>query len=499
MSIPNVIIIISDNGANAAVQIPQSNIQVVMGCAAGWTSATPSAPIAISSPSSLLTNFTAGPLVEAAGLVCQAGGTAICVALPITTTGTATAVTATVPGGSSSTATVTLDGTVGAFDDYYVRVKCLTMGTIGSPGIQYQVSLDAGRNYGPLLNLATSGIATLTNTGVTVTFGSGTMKAGDYWSFSTKAPAWNDAGVTAAVAVLAASQYALAGWGSLHLVGVSSSGNTGNLETLLDGITSQYIFTRALTSARDASPPVVWGGSGETETAWISSIETNFSAAATKRVCVGAGYYNTPSPFPNAVAGLPFYRRSLTWSDAVRRVLVPTQRRGGRVKDGPLANIVVNPSTDPSDGFIYHDERIVGGLTQARFMAAITWAKSQGFFVEIESLMSPTGSQFTELPIGNVIDVACDVAYAVGVSEISDDLRLTAAGTLYPTDAITLQNQLDGALATNMTNVSMVSDAYSSVSQTANVGATNNIPITISVQSRLYVDTITETINLLTT
>jgi hypothetical protein len=49
-----------------------------------------------------------------------------------------------------------------------------------------------------------------------------------------------------------------------------------------------------------------------------------------------------------------------------------------------------------------------------------------------------------------------------------------------------------------MTNVSMVSNAYSVVSQTANVGATDTVPIDITVQPRGYANTVSETINLAT-
>jgi hypothetical protein len=163
---------------------------------------------------------------------------------------------------------------------------------------------------------------------------------------------------------------------------------------------------------------------------------------------------------------------------------------------GSLSNITVNPSSDPGDGFIYHDERANPGLDAARFMTAITWPKKQGFYICHENLMAAVGSQFVWLVLGNVIDIACDIGYATGVNEISDDLKLQSNGSLYPTDALTLQGGINSALAAGMTNVAMVSDAYSSVSQSANVLATSNIPITISVLPRGYVNAITETINL---
>ena len=492
MSLPNVTITVVDNGASAAVQLPQSAVQVVIGCAVGGTV---NVPVASPNPATIQSSFTGGPLVEAAGLVCQAGGTAVCVSVPIVTKGTATAVQATAAGGTS-VVTVTLDATNGAWDDYYVKLLVITGGTIGVSGIQFAISTDAGRTQGPTINLGTAATYAIPNTGITLNFAAGTLVAGGYYKFSTVAPAWNDAGISAALTALAASPYALAGWGSLHIVGVSAAADVTAFQGYLNSLTSQFIYSRAITSSRDALAPTAWGGSGETETTWISSLSTAFSATDAKRVCVGAGYYNMPTPYPNAVTGSPSYRRPLAWADAVRRVLVPPQRQGGRVKDGSLSNITVNPSSDPGDGFIYHDERANPGLDAARFMTAITWPKKQGFYICHENLMAAVGSQFVWLVLGNVIDIACDIGYATGVNEISDDLKLQSNGSLYPTDALTLQGGINSALAAGMTNVAMVSDAYSSVSQSANVLATSNIPITISVLPRGYVNAITETINL---
>lgn len=494
MSIPTVVITVADNGASAALQLPQQNVQVVIGCAIGGTDYV---PVASTNPTTIQTTFLGGPLCEAAGLVCANGGTVIAVKVPVVTLGTATAVVATTPGSSTSVVTVTLDGTNGAYDDFYVKTKVVTSGTIGTAGIQLQISLDAGRTFGPVLNLGAAVTLAIPNTGITLNFAAGTLVAGDYFKFSTTAPKWNDAGISAAISALAASQYGIAGWGSLHIVGVSSSASVANFQTYLEALTTgSFIFTRAIVAARDALAPVAWGGSGESETTWSNSIATAFSATNAKRVAVGAGYYNTPSPFPNSYAGAPSYRRALTWSDAVRRVKVPPQRKGGAVSDGSLSTITVDPANDPGDGFIYHDERVNPTLDSARFMAAITWPKKQGFYICHENLMAPNGSQFSELVFGNVIDIACDIGYATGVNQISGDLKLTKTGTLFPLDALGLQSGIDNALAAGMTNVAMVSDAFSSVSKTANVFATQTVPIDISVIPRGYVNKIVETISL---
>src|SRR5262249_2525406 len=149
------------------------------------------------------------------------------------------------------------------------------------------------------------------------------------------------------------SQYAVIGIGGAHLVGVAAGSDASTIEGYLDNAaTNSFLFTRLLMSARDAHQPTAWGGAGGTEAVWMASIQTDFSAVRARRSGVGAAYWNMPSAYPNASAGTPRYRRSCTWAWAQRQVTIPPQRHAGRVNDGSLSAIVVDPTNDPSDGFI---------------------------------------------------------------------------------------------------------------------------------------------------
>jgi hypothetical protein len=503
-AIPTVNIVVQDNGASAALSVPQTNIQLKIGCAVGGTV---NQPFATTVPQSLQTQFVGGPLVEAGGLVCRAGNICLAIAVPIVTKGTAYAVQATVPGGSTSTITTTLDSTNGAWDTYYVYVQCLTGCTIGTAGGIIRVSLDAGRNWGAPISLGTATTlvlgapfspATVGGTGIQLNFGVGTLVAGDSWKFGTVGPTWNDAGIDAALATFFASQYAVAGVGSIHIVGTCSSGDITNIQTNVQAGVANYVFNRAIVELRDALAPTSYGGSGETEATWMTALESVISGdVAQPRVCADGGYYNTPSPFANAAGGSPAYRRPLAWSHAVRRTQIPLQRRAGRVKDGPYSTIVVNPAVDPTDGFVYHDERVTPGLNAARIASAMTWPKKgQGFFQCQEPLLSAPGSQFVEVVIGNVLDAACDIGYASGVEEVSDDLIVQANGTLDPVELNTFQGNIQQALKVGMIQTPLVSAVTAIVSPTANVLATGIVPVTITVVPKAYANSISETINL---
>lgn len=486
MTVSNDVEITVSDGQGSVVVVPSQKVQVFIGCASGGTAAI-NQVCASTQPSTLQTLHGYGPLPEGAAVSALAGGVILSVQVPIAAAGTASAVNHRAPFTGTSVITLTLDGTVGAFDEYYAIVKVITGGTIGTSA-QIQFSLDAGRTYTPTISLGTANTYALPNTGITLNFGAGTLVAGEQYWFKTVAPAWNDAGVTAAIAALQASPYAINGWGSMKLVGVTAATSVATFESNLDTAATTYgVFTRMLADARDASPGTNWGGTGETEASWMTSLQSAFSATSAKREGVTAGYYNIPSAFPNL--GTTFrYRRPGGWAVAARVVIVPTQRMASRVSDGQLTQIVVDPTSDPQDGFIYHDERTVPGLTGSRFEAFRTRiGKGQGFYLDLPNLMSPVGSQFQFFPQGSVIDVACDITRQVAQDEIDNDLLLNANGTILEGEALRIESEIDNALKVNMTDVRMVSSAAAVVDRSQNVRSTGKVKITVTVNGVGYV------------
>jgi hypothetical protein len=474
------------DGAGSVVNVAQSKVQALIGVSSGGTAALQQV-CSSTQPATILGLHGRGPLAEAAALIALAGGVALTVQIPIVSPGTASAVTKT--GTSTSVVTLTLDGTVGAYDDYFVEGIVRTGGTIGTSG-KIAISLDGGKNFTPTIDLGTANTYVIPGTGITLNFGAGTLVAGDTYTFSTKAPLGNAAGLTAAIDALRASAYA-GQWGSIQLVASLvgfSAADMAQVQTELDSSAASFeVYTRALSAIRDAYIPTAWGGSGETEANWMTAIQTATSAQSTKRVSMHAGAYNIPSPY--SVLGTSFiYRRQLSWAVAARTVTIPTQRMASRVKDGPLAAVVVDPSNDPSSGFIFHDERITPGLTGSRFAAARTRVgKGQGFFLDLPNLMSPIGSQFQFFPQGSVIDVACSITYQTAVDEIDDDVILQTNGTLAPGEVRRIQTAIREALDQNMTSQAMCSGVSVVVDPTQNVRTTGKVKLTVTVDGVGYV------------
>lgn len=498
----NVEITISD-GSGGVASVPLQSVQAVLGCSSGGTAFQ---IVSSRSPTQLAGAVGYGAATEAAGLTMLKGGVVLFVKLPVTTKGVASAVTHT--GTGASVVTTTLDATNGAFDDLNVKVLVPVGGggTIGTGPCAIQVSLDAGRNYGPVVQLGTATSYVIANTGVTLNFTSASLVAGDTYTFHCTGPKWQDSDVQTALNTLSGSQYGVVGWGSTHLVGNCSTSvaltggvpgaDASTIQTYAEALVAKYNFIRVILSARDASPPAGYGGSSESDATWYGALSTDYSAVSAKRILAAAGYYNVPTALgANASAGSPRYRRSCAFAMAARQVTLPPQRMNSRVKDGSLDSIVVDPANDPLDGFLYHDDGSNGPLDTARFAALRTRKGKPGFFVSHPNLMSPPGSDFNWLPKGQVIDIAATLVNEIGSEFIDDDMRVNPNGTLFENDARFIETTMGKFIDSIMLTQGMVSGAtLVVVDRTANVSTTSLVPVTVTIFGRGYVDQINATV-----
>jgi len=486
MSTSGDVLITINDGSASSVVVPSASVQLVIGTSSAGTAAQ---IVATRSPSTLQSSLGYGLLPEAAALAIAAGGTVLAMKATSNTAGANTAVTMTRVG--TSTCVVTVTGTPN--DEYYVAFKVAKSGTIATTGILFQISLDAGRSYGPNIALGTATTYVIPNTGLTLNFAAGTLDLGDIARFSCTPPLWNTAGIQACLNAFQASQYAAVGIGSIHIVGVCSGADATTIQGYLDTLATGFIYNRCMLSVADVTKPTAWGGAGgQTEAQWITAIEADYAAVSAKRLLAAAGYYNMSSAYPNSAAGAPRYRRSLAWAQACRQVAIPFQRHSGRVRDGALSNIVVDAVNDPIDGFVYHDERINPGLDiltggAGRFCSARTRVGLPGFYIVNPLLLSPLGSDFTIWPLGAVMDVACGIVHQVGQKFINADVRLNQTGTLFETEAKTIEQAILSALNDQMTAVAMISSARVVVDRTNNVQTTSKVLISVTIFARGYI------------
>lgn len=497
-------ITILDNGGSQ-ITVPLSSVQAVIGCA---TKGSSFAITATNNPITLQAACGYGIGVEAAAMTCAQGSVVLFCQVPVTTKGTATAVAITAGNTSTVVVTTSLDGTYGAYDDYYVKVLVAAAGVRGTADSKaIQISLDAGRTYGPPIALGAATTYAIPNTGVTLAFAAGTFVAGDSWTFGTLGMGWAVGDVSKAITALVNSQFGVIGWGSMHIVGNGGSnagsgkqGIAGADATTIQGyldavatVTGGQVFTRAFVSARDASPPAAYGGTGESESTWISAVNADFSTVSAKRICAGAANWNMASAYANASAGTPAYRRNIAWAAAAKQSTAPAQRHIGRVSDGALPQISIF-SQDAADSFIYHNEAMNGGLdyiatgTGGRFMTTRLRRKKPGVFITNPLLLAAVGSSFWMLPYGAVIDIACDIMTQVGDDFINDDVRTNPNGTIFETDAANLEKIFEGAINTEMLANNMISPGTKVViDRTNNLNTTGVVNWTLTIVARGYI------------
>lgn len=585
------------DGQAGVATVPSNTVQAIIGCA---TSGTDLQVVPTRSTATLQSTFTSGPLMEAAGLVVQAGGTALAVKAPTVTAGTilnsaqaatnisgvsivvtnaritytaqtphvlalgdvvtiasvvgstevngtwritaiidathfeigVSSITPYVSGGTvqytggitgGSSGVGTFSGTANPYitgtpvDDGYVQVVAQTGFTVGTTGGTVICSLDAGRSYGPPIPVGTnttinlkdvsgydSGLVLhLGGSGKTWT-GGGVNAAGaivgDFVRCSTVAPQPNDTGISnalgALITYLAGSEGVFPIVQIVGIMGASDataiqSGGTNNLTTMA----AAYLFERGVMSTRDASPPSAWGGTGETEATWETSLISAFSATTAPRVCATAGYYNMPSAFPTQTFNVPRYRRPFSFALCAREVAIDTQRHPGKVggtQGGALTQIVVDPTRDPGDGFIYHNEAtspafdyLLGGT--GRMATARTVQRKAGFFASNPLTLAAQGSDFTLLPAALVMDVACTLTYNALVNFVFADLTTKSNGTLTDVAASTIYRAVYDAIQSAMVGVGMISTFAVVVDQTQNVQITKTIVVRITILGVVYV------------
>lgn len=583
------------DGQAGTVTAPSQTVMAVIGCAIAGTNYQ---VVPTKSLATLASTFTGGPMVEAAGLVVQAGGVVLAVKTAVGTAGVitgsnqsatnvsgvsivatnarvtyvaqtphvlqtgdvvtiasvtgstevngtwpitvidathfeipVTSITPYVSGGTvqytgavatiaSATATTApapyFTGTPA--DDYYPMVVAQTGFTVGTTGGSVLISLDAGRTFGPPIAVGTATTIALKDTGGLDTgltlhlggsgkvwagggVGSNGTPVGDYVRCSTVAPQPNDSGIASALAALvtyvssSASVFPL-----IQIVGSLGASDATSIEsggsTNLDGMAAQYLFERAIMSSRDAHAPTAWGGQGETEATWEASVISDFASTVAKRVCATAGYYNMPTAFPTAFASSPRYRRPLSFALCAREVAIAPQRHAGKVggtQGGPLSQIVVSPTRDPQDGFIYHDEYLSpafdyflpGGV--ARLAAARTHPRKAGIFSADPLTLAAQGSDFSLLPRAIVMDVACTLVQQALADFIAADFTTKPNGTLSDVGASTIYNAAYNALQSGMVAVGMISSFAVQVDQTQNILVTSKVTVTITILGVGYV------------
>lgn len=461
MTIPNATVQIVDGRLGLTPQLA-TNVLAVMGCSSAGTNNAVNS-YAAGNPQAIANDFGQGPLVEAAAYANQRGVPVIACKVAQNAAGAAGSVT------QVGTGTSALTPSGASRDSYSVLVK-ITQGatgpTVGTAALK--VSLDGGLSFGPEVALPTSGAYVIPNTGLTLTFGAGTLVAGDTYAFACTSPVFTTTELNTALTALLADPRL---WFAVHVVGVPADSSTmlgflAAIDTALVGAQANYRFARGLMSAYSG-----------TDAALIASA----LSASSKTTGIGAGFGNLLSPLNGAQMNRPVG----AWVTAAKLGVVNPEVDAAQFDLGAETGVVS----------LVRDEEATPGLDAARYCTMRTFKGVPGFYVTNARLISDPTSDFRYFQHGRVMDIAAAVVRVAGLAQLNRPIRVNKkTGLILEQDAQNIENNVAAELRAETSEKGRCSDATAQVDRTNNILSTSQLNINYSITPLAYAKTVQQTI-----
>lgn len=388
-------------------------------------------PAIVSRTKDLLGTYGRGAMVHAASYAINSMG----IPVVVVRTGASTAATeATIDvTGVTGTSVVTYGADTTANDDYELWFQVVTGGTIGTAGITYRASLDGGRTPGPVTALGTATSYVFPNSGgVGFAFAAGTLVAGDVVRGRTVGPVYNSTELGAGLTALKQSNIQ---WEGVELCGALDS-------TLFDAVEAA-----GFAGTTGVMPKRWWMGharlptTGEADSAYQTSIIGVLGGKATTHGGIAAGA-------AKIISGIDFaaYRRPPSHALAARLASVKGHIDIADANLGALPGVDIR---DASGNLDDHDERIHGGLDDARFLTLTTYddGEIQGVYPTNPNLFSASGSDFKYYQHRRVINIARNAVQAYFTRVLSRPLKVNRkTGKILESEAVRLERGASAAV-----------------------------------------------------
>jgi len=434
MTLPNVNVAIQDGGLGG-VSAQESNVVVVIGLSSEGTDFEVSPTY--TRKQTLVDDKGYGQGVEAAAFYIDAGIPTIFVKITEDSPGSCGGVTHAGTGAS----TLDLSG-VEPFDDGEWIVEWLESGTIGTDTPRFHYSRDGGISFSSTLRMGTPGTYEVPGTNVTFTFSVGTVVKGDTYSFAATGPTWTGTDLTACFDALKARPQL--SWRLIHVVGTMSAADAGTVDTAVQSWPTdpvfRYVGARVVCDAR--------GFDGDTEADWMAALITDFGtfSSVDGRVAVGAG----PTRIASAISG---YRilRCASWH-AVKKFMLRTIHTD-------ISELVPITGLTDITGFttVYHDEQVLQGLDEARFITIRSVPGRTGYFITNPNTMAIEGSDFSLMQYGFVGDVGAATYRDFFLTALNQPVRVDNDGHILEKDAQALEAGANAAVRSALVSPGHVS------------------------------------------
>ncbi len=222
---------------------------VVAGCVGTAADITPRV---FASAKSLIAQHGYAPAVDFAAIhIDETGLPVVFVGLPVVTA----AVLGSQRSSGSGTSIVAITaGAAGYLEEVDAIITCVTGGTLGAgSGPVFDLSLDGGVTT-RRIRLGTALTYTVPYVGIVITWGAGTVVAGDVYSFRTTAPMWDSAGLTSMRTALAAQLKLSRSWMLVgDLPSATFAGYVTTQANAYETSSARFVFARA--SVKDGGAP----------------------------------------------------------------------------------------------------------------------------------------------------------------------------------------------------------------------------------------------------
>ncbi|MCC6557190.1 MAG: hypothetical protein IT372_29920 [Polyangiaceae bacterium] len=411
-------------------------------------------PAAFAQTKYLISNFGAGPAVEAACYAVErTGKPVVFVRSGASTSGGYGALDASRFTGS---ATPSLDASTHPDDEYEVVLVFPRGGTIGTTGITYRWSLDGGRTLSPEMGLGVLQSLTLPDGGdVKIDFGAGTVTANSRLAFRTSAPQWSNSQLSAAFAALRKTNLP---WKVAQVCGALDPSGVATVGAELLAMANAGKYRWAIGNTRGPNL-------GETPADYYTALSGAFASSAEKRLALCAGYAKTLSSVSRRTL-----RRPISVAVAARAVGIDAAIDLSEIDLGPLPGVEIRDANQNPDE---HDETAFPGLDDARFTTLRTIEGYEGVYITNPRLLSPTGSDFVFIQHRRVMDLACETVRTWLTRRISKPIRLDKrTGFVLEEEAREIESGVNAALRTVLLSKRRASDAVFVLSRTDNILST---------------------------
>lgn len=179
-----------------------------------------------------------------------------------------------------------------------------------------------------------------------------------------------------------------------------------------------------------------------------------------------------------------------------RLASIPTQRKISRVKDGAV---------EPFAAYFTNGEPIStldtawDAIDEKNYTFLRSFANKSGFFFTGDKTLTKSTDDFNSLARGLVMDEAILIAYTTLVEELSDEIPVTASGTIHPAIIKGWQNAIERQIQGLMVEEGKLSGVKAFIDENQDVLTSNNIDVNLQLLPVGYSDFITVNIGFTTT